>query len=691
MTVNQTLHGYRDGHQLLASTTQLTADQRWQLLVQSDLIGSFEVNTEESYLIGYPIIGGGLYCLARTWYARELERPGCVWTQTFLISDTALAQVRDFRSFLPYFTRPSQEKGFQAYAQKLTLAFNTLGEHKFGPETASAVLEKLYGNPDEPLVIENVPNDMAEDICLGVMNQQWPRLRRHFRFSAGVLGMDKTGFDLSTVPETIRSRHSLKQSPMQVLSLRDPQRKLLNGKSWLSIASLDLLERDTGSSYREFLWSYGPDFSNGRAAFARLSYLFLVLQDKKYAPDEVLLHLSGDFGGTENTSRILRSIFEPGGKYSTLLGSEYEIIYSLVLSPNASHIDPEITQIKRRAIDLAQQDFSEALKIAEAAVDLDNSTVESFLDGFAESIENQFPSDVNISHRLMARLIRIRISLLASERLWEAVKGESRECMLEGLTSLDLGESLLREIIVSAINVSAEDVLESLVNRYKLSALSQIASWCDESEFHVVSSSSPVANIIHKFSFHVSLLLESKPVGPRFLALISCVVQPDRWRHGKTGIESWCSIIDSAVEFSTEADRLNSSIFLLSLAIAKNELSASRIFEAEFQFVFDKLRNDLIPHRQWIWLESLLPFDWSDRGSPKRFVHGVTYIYMRRNYNAKSFLTVFAASDVFRISVAFLRKSSDGRRYLRNLLMELDVSHLSTTSYQYSSIRKAVK
>ena len=78
ITLNQTLHGYSDGHQLLASSIDLTSDQQALLLVMTDLSGPAFRSGFESYLTGYPLQNSGQYCFARTWFAPEMPRPGCV-------------------------------------------------------------------------------------------------------------------------------------------------------------------------------------------------------------------------------------------------------------------------------------------------------------------------------------------------------------------------------------------------------------------------------------------------------------------------------------------------------------------------------------------------------------------------------------------------------------------------------------
>src|SRR5262249_10651964 len=83
--VDQALHGYEDGHRLLAGSRPLPRDAERTMLVLSDLSGSGSIDGFESYLTGYALPSAGAYALARTWVALEMPRPGCVWTHTLLL------------------------------------------------------------------------------------------------------------------------------------------------------------------------------------------------------------------------------------------------------------------------------------------------------------------------------------------------------------------------------------------------------------------------------------------------------------------------------------------------------------------------------------------------------------------------------------------------------------------------------
>src|SRR5258708_23317122 len=93
--LNQTLHGYDGGHTLLASSESLAHVTDSALFVLSDLSGDQIVPGFEEYITGYPLQEMGAYAFAKTWYAPEMERPGCVWTHTLIIRGADLAVIEN--------------------------------------------------------------------------------------------------------------------------------------------------------------------------------------------------------------------------------------------------------------------------------------------------------------------------------------------------------------------------------------------------------------------------------------------------------------------------------------------------------------------------------------------------------------------------------------------------------------------
>jgi hypothetical protein len=296
--IDQTLHGYADGHQLLASSVELTAEQQSVLLIMSDLSGPAFRTGYESYLTGYPLAGAGLYCLARTWFAPELPRPGCVWTQTFLIRVEDLARISRFEDINQLFQRPGEPFEAEYYYRRVVLDENrpvllrTLGEGR-------PVLRALYGT-EKKVVIASEAADAFEPLTLAIFEQQWPRLRRNFRFCTGALSLRDSEFDLSVSPP--EATHSL--SDAGIVISEKLLRALPNEEEWLEVAHRDLVQRQAGTQYRQFLWRFGPDHIEGRSAFRPLTEIYDLVSSQDGKPKaEALLSALAHFYPS-NTSAI---------------------------------------------------------------------------------------------------------------------------------------------------------------------------------------------------------------------------------------------------------------------------------------------------------------------------------------------------------------------------------------------------
>lgn len=110
MIIHQALHGYNQGHTLLASSLTLPSIDDDLLKVMSDWTEySGDANGDSSYIMGYPLPDGKYYAIAKSWYANEMPRPGCVWTHTFLVDLENLETNFDFRQLLPLFQRPNND------------------------------------------------------------------------------------------------------------------------------------------------------------------------------------------------------------------------------------------------------------------------------------------------------------------------------------------------------------------------------------------------------------------------------------------------------------------------------------------------------------------------------------------------------------------------------------------------------
>ena len=110
MRIEQLLHGYQEGHGRLAGTLfNITPRDSARLSLMSDWSGYKDpTGKDHSYITAYRLEDSGLYVVAKSWYAPEMERPGCVWTHSLLFNPSELTPAFDFRNLQKYFLRPKK-------------------------------------------------------------------------------------------------------------------------------------------------------------------------------------------------------------------------------------------------------------------------------------------------------------------------------------------------------------------------------------------------------------------------------------------------------------------------------------------------------------------------------------------------------------------------------------------------------
>ena len=110
MRIEQLLHGYQDGHGRLAGTLySLSPRDTARISMMSDWSGFKDPDGKDhSYITAYYLEDSGMYVVSKSWYAQEMERPGCVWTPSLLFNLNELPPSFDFRNLLSFFLRPKK-------------------------------------------------------------------------------------------------------------------------------------------------------------------------------------------------------------------------------------------------------------------------------------------------------------------------------------------------------------------------------------------------------------------------------------------------------------------------------------------------------------------------------------------------------------------------------------------------------
>ncbi len=203
------IHGYRKGHQLIASSTVLPKSDQAILDRLSDVAGPLRPTEQFApYLTAYPLPSGTHYVVARTWQDMTVPRAGCVRTKSLLLDSIAWSYKPLLAAILSQLSSTELPSEKDAVVIELDEKF----EEHFPPTPsfgASELLEALFLEDAKPVVVFDAPD--PELIASRILTALWPEIRRRFTLSTFALSPRKIGgrdFDLVFAPSNAKSKFS---------------------------------------------------------------------------------------------------------------------------------------------------------------------------------------------------------------------------------------------------------------------------------------------------------------------------------------------------------------------------------------------------------------------------------------------------------------------------------------------------
>lgn len=209
ITAEVQIHGYRKGHQLLASSISLPKDDQMVVDRLSDVAGPLRPKEHFSpYLSAYPLPSGTHYVIARTWQDLTVSRAGCVRTKSILLDAEVWSRTPPLISILRQLS--SAELPTEMDAVRIDLEEQLEECLPPAPDfSANELLEALFLEDVKPVVVFDAPN--PDLIASRLLMALWPDIRRRFALSTFALSPRKvSGRDLDLVfaPSNAKAKFS---------------------------------------------------------------------------------------------------------------------------------------------------------------------------------------------------------------------------------------------------------------------------------------------------------------------------------------------------------------------------------------------------------------------------------------------------------------------------------------------------
>ncbi|WP_437525464.1 hypothetical protein WME79_38555 [Sorangium sp. So ce726] len=214
--IAQTLHGYDQGHRLLAHGGDLD-DAEFALLDRlSDLSGYVPLGTEfDRYYTGF--LCGRYYAFACTWPDWTAPRAGTVHTHTLLIPLNALDSINDLWGLEPWHRQPASATDRAPYATELSLDLSHTITQPPVPasERATGAIVLWFGQRERPVLW--VEDSSPDDVVRYLWGLLWPQARERFSFCTFALQvrhLRRRPFGFLALPPSSRgSFHERAKSP----------------------------------------------------------------------------------------------------------------------------------------------------------------------------------------------------------------------------------------------------------------------------------------------------------------------------------------------------------------------------------------------------------------------------------------------------------------------------------------------
>ncbi|WP_420971615.1 hypothetical protein [Bradyrhizobium sp. B120] len=660
----QTLHGYGEGHRLLVGSASLSARDARTMLVLSDAAGGGMLPAD-GYLTGYPLIEAAKYVVARTWSAPEMPRPGCVWTHSILVDFSDLAAMRSASPILTLLRRPISNAR-DSYSRDLLVASSTSSDPSISNAQAAGELAgAVYGHPTSK-VVAGLDAGYDEDLVVQFWMQQWPKLRRSFRFctfASNDRSTSSEAFDVQLVSATARIPR------MRILNAIVPSRESLDPD--LAPIVEDLLEPDA-QGLRRFLRVSGGEISGGRGAMRPLARIFAFVYGRS-----PLSQVSGAIAaleeiGSSQAVTARKSIVE---RLAQDIESIDEQSFQLVLSQARSHEDFDKSIAEKASGELWRRQpsaFANALSTKDPLTD----AIEMKL---ASMDEDALLAGIEQEPAVAPEIVRWRQDLLRSPRFW-SIRGLDTERVLASSTGARPADIVI-SMIVGGIG-HADLAVRKFGANPLIEAIEKVGSELEPTKLDTWLRA--LTNRSDELNQALSAgMLTFMPL----LLILARATYPDAARSGG-GIDPWLEAFKRARGTVGREHEDYLKAFLLTRALGWQSGAPSALMKSSVEAVHRALAEGRMPAAGWALLYQRLPWvaPWHEWDRCWRLRQVVVERFVERDLDPVDFANLVDDPILWRELAVSVARSSRGERYLRRVRERLEGTSSETEMHRMAEI-----
>lgn len=598
--VEQTLHGYSNGHRLLQASLELSIQDSKKMIILSDLSGNEFVNGFERYYTGYNLDKYHVV-LACTWYAEGMKRPGCVWTHSliFNVNDLLSMEINCF-AIMGMFRKPEKDDSFSFYND--TLKIKRSRQEELDETNLKYLIWCIWGNK-KPLIIFDDNSANFENELIFLFLAQHDILDEDFSFCTGSVSLrefEGSSLHLQVVPHKIsRSKLLIGEKAYEA---RD-KNIIKNFPLWVD-KMFDSLKKDSMKKYKKFVAGLSKEYKQPMYVSALMKLYVGSHADVQKANLVSLLKMASAI--FEDKKQICNEIV-------LLYSKEYfadwcikdNYVETLHFFIDNAWLDISPINLNLFVILGYKFDYEGSKKLFKEIIKKEETSANDvMLKKYADVISSdQFADFTGLEYESCSTLISIKNEFALCKDIWKKSINFQQgivRCLKHNEKSLG------RNIVQMVLQTSDYDLAYDLFKIYETECIPLYWDFilCNQ-------KSEKIKGILEIVKFDtsggVSVILANLDKKDSLLLLISVVDSYDK-EILKLSTEDVYKIFKTVMETELmDSEKEILARFLLPICILENEMVDIEIAKFSFDIVNGLLATQTFPENEWDKLEKILP------------------------------------------------------------------------------------
>jgi hypothetical protein len=577
----------------------------------------------ESYLTGYPLPEVGLYAFARTWYAPEMERPGCVWTHTLLVPVASLKSCASFPKLHELFRRPSAPSGnwelFERSVDYVTSNDQVASSIAVTQDVSRKTLAALYEEPIKPVFVSAASAILYEELVLAIWREQWSDLRTRFTFCTGAIApriLAGRMLDLQIVPAT--SVREIRRLVPTAAIVETNDLAIPSASSWLD-AAVAALTADSDDVVRKLMYSITVPLVLGREAFVPLVQLSLCsLPQSAFSSDNpaLLLRMVGERFPSREEAQGLKAALAGANPWIArgLFGNytERQILEALATADTAAAYDLPMLALESRAQNLWRDDPTGAEALLSFLIHSNHNTIgEALLSALIDAIDIAAAEGLfRAVPGLLVTILRRNPSRATVPSLWAESVDRQREYFDAATTGRDLPADIRARVVGSILEADSDAVADKVFRKFGPETVAMVLSWYDS---RPAIATTPLKRgwlqaLLNYPDAVLSWLGNKSNPSPRTLMLAATLLNPHSPAVHRSGLAVWTHAAVEACKLPDQ-ERFTLHGFCLAMGLDLPLPDATQLVTTCFDTVHDAVSIDRIAYGIWEqWFDDILPY-----------------------------------------------------------------------------------